>query len=246
MAHRIEVISKITDAQAAVMKKKIESMSFSNIKEVKLVSVYTLDYEFSQKQLEEIAKMLANPITQDYGIDFSVKSNANWIIEIGFLPGVTDNVANTAQEAICDLFNMKFDKTSVFTSEIIFLKGDLSRQDVKNIAESLANKAIQRIHLKDIRQYDSDKGMDLIIPRVKLTEEPSVNSINLDIGEEDLIKLGKQGIMNIDGSRRGPLALDLESMKVIRDYFKENENRMPTDIELESIAQTWSETSISK
>ena len=42
------------------------------------------------------------------------------------------------------------------------------------------------------------------------------------------------------GVRRGPLALSLGSMKVIQDHFKKLK-REPTDIELESLAQTWSE-----
>jgi phosphoribosylformylglycinamidine synthase len=241
MAHKIEITSKIADAQAVIMKKKIENMGFSSLEDIELVSAYTIDYEFSQEELEKIANMLTNPITQEYKIDSPTKINANWILEIGFLPGVTDNVANTTQEAIHDLFNMKFDKTFVFTSEIIFLKGNLTKQDIENIAENLANQAIQRIHIKNIEQYEADNGMDCTVPRVKLTEEPSVDLINLDISDNELTKLGKQGIMNKDGSRRGPLALDLESMKTIRNYFKEKERRMPTDIELESVAQTWSE-----
>jgi len=137
--------------------------------------------------------------------------------------------------------NMKFEKISVFTSQIIFLSGDLTEQDVTEIAEDLANNVIQRIHIKNSSQYKSDQGMDRIVPRVKLTQEPKVDIVNLDIDDDDLVKLGKQGIENKDGSTRGPLALDLESMYAIRSYFKEKEGRMPTDIELESIAQTWSE-----
>ncbi len=241
MANKIEVVSKISDAQAIIMKKRIEGLGLSRLRDVKLANAYTLDYEFSGEELEAISKMLSDPITQEYKINSPTETNADWIIEIGFLPGVTDNIANTAQECIEDLFNMKFDKISVFTSQIIFLNGDLTEQEVTEIAEDLANKAIQRIHIKKGSQYQNDGGMDRIVPRVKLTQEPKVDVVDLDISDDDLIKLGKQGIENEDGSTRGPLALDLESMKTIRNYFKEKEGRMPTDIELESIAQTWSE-----
>ena len=83
--------------------------------------------------------------------------------------------------------------------------------------------------------------MDYILPKVKLIEEPKVSFVDLNISDEELIDLGKKGIKNEDGSRRGPLALDLDSIKVIKNYFLNKELRMPTDIELESIAQTWSE-----
>ncbi len=241
MINRIEISSKISDAQAIITKKRIEGLGFFRLYDVRLADIYTLDYDFSGEELESISKILANPVTQEYKINSPTETNADWIIEIGFLPGVTDNVANTSQECIQDLFNMGFDKISVFTSKIIFLRGNLTEKEVIKIAEDFANKAIQRIHIKKGSQYQSDQGMDLIVPRVKLIQEPRVDIVNLDIDEEGLVRLGKQGIENEDGSTRGPLALDLESMNTIRKYFKEKEGRMPTDIELESIAQTWSE-----
>ena len=81
--------------------------------------------------------------------------------------------------------------------------------------------------------------MGKVVPKVKL-KESTVDEINLNISDEELIIMGKQGIKNQDGTRRGPLALDLDYMKAIKDYFNKL-NRNPTDIELESIAQTWSE-----
>jgi phosphoribosylformylglycinamidine synthase len=41
-------------------------------------------------------------------------------------------------------------------------------------------------------------------------------------------------------SRDGQLALDLAEMKAVRDHFRE-QGRDPTDVELETLAQTWSE-----
>jgi phosphoribosylformylglycinamidine synthase len=240
MINRVEISSKISDTQAIIMKNRIEGLGFFGLRDVKLTDAYTLDYDFSEEELEAVSKMLCNPITQEYKINSPTETIADWIIEIGFLPGVTDNVANTAQECIQDLFDIKFDKISVFTSQMIFLDGDLTEREVTEIAEDLANKAIQRIHIKRGSEYHSDRGMDRIVPRVKLTQEPKIDVVNLDVDDDELVRIGKQGIKNVDGSVRGPLALDLESMRTIRNYFMK-EGRMPTDIELESIAQTWSE-----
>ena len=41
-------------------------------------------------------------------------------------------------------------------------------------------------------------------------------------------------------SRSGLLSLNLAEMKVVQAYFKKKK-RNPTDVELETIAQTWSE-----
>jgi len=59
------------------------------------------------------------------------------------------------------------------------------------------------------------------------------------MSDEELVEIGKEGIMG-KKARRGPLALDLVYMREIRDYFRKL-RRKPTDVELESIAQTWSE-----
>lgn len=239
MVNRIEVISRIQNSQAVTMQKHLQE-EFHGLNVSNIVDVYTIDYNFSSEDLEKIAKMLTNPVSQNYKINAPTENDADWIVEIGFLPGVTDNVANTTQECVQDLFGIKFDKSSVFTSQMIFIKGNFNLDNVKKVAENLSNPVIQRVHIKSKEEYDKNKGMDYIVPRVKLTEKPKADIVNLEICDEDLIALGKQGIMNQDGSRRGPLALDLESLKIIRNYFKK-EGRIPTDIEIESIAQTWSE-----
>ncbi|MEK7856150.1 MAG: AIR synthase related protein, partial [Acidobacteriota bacterium] len=83
--------------------------------------------------------------------------------------------------------------------------------------------------------------METIIPRVKLTGIPGADIVDvLGASDEMLAIIGKKGIANTDGTRRGPLALDLTYMKAIQSHFKAK-GRNPTDIELESIAQTWSE-----
>jgi phosphoribosylformylglycinamidine synthase len=76
---------------------------------------------------------------------------------------------------------------------------------------------------------------------VKLSAHPTAEIVPIrDASDEDLAVIGKKGIANADGSRRGPLALDLAYMNAIQSYFA-SKGRDPTDVELESIAQTWSE-----
>ncbi|MGN7678869.1 MAG: phosphoribosylformylglycinamidine synthase subunit PurL, partial [Anaplasma sp.] len=63
----------------------------------------------------------------------------------------------------------------------------------------------------------------------------TVCAVNLEVSDNELMKISKNGI-----KERGPLNLSLEAMHVIREYFND-ENRSPNDIELETLAQTWSE-----
>jgi phosphoribosylformylglycinamidine synthase len=78
-------------------------------------------------------------------------------------------------------------------------------------------------------------------PRVVLKKQTPVIKVPLKkLSDEELVKIGKEGILDKNGKRRGTLALDLVSMQAIREYFARLK-REPNDIELESLAQTWSE-----
>lgn len=243
MAHRIEIISKIPDARAEVRKRKLEGMGFSGkIKSVRIADVYTIDASLGAENLEEIGNMLANPVTQEFFVGNFIPSNFEWAIEIGFLPGVKDNVAATVQEGIEDMLKIKFSpEEGAYTSQITFISGSLSKEEISAIAERMANPLIQRIHIKSSEEFVRDGGMGIVVPKVRLNEKPSADVVNiLEASDAELAAIGKQGIANADGSRRGPLALDLPFMKAIQIYFR-GKGRNPSDVELESIAQTWSE-----
>lgn len=246
MITRIEIGSKVIDTRALNRIKKLQDMGFLEISKLWILDVYTIDKKFSNHQLELIAGKLSNPVTQEY--IFSTKNNKHEIknkfafaIEIGFLPGVTDNISHTAKEIIEDGLKVKFNAPEeIYTSSVTFIAGRISKTDAVEIAASLHNPLIQRAHVKPFAQFIKDGGMDMIVPVVKLIKKPQVSEVNLDVPDEELVKIGKSGIANSDGTRRGPLALDLSYMKTIQKYFKKL-GRNPTDIELESIAQTWSE-----
>jgi phosphoribosylformylglycinamidine synthase subunit PurSL len=246
MTTRIEIFSKTTDARATMLLKKFRGLGFENITNLFIADIYTVDKTLSKNQLEQIAVKLSNPITQEYifrtkDVEVRPKNKFSFAAEIGFLPGVTDNVSHTAKEIIEDGLKIKFGKEDgVYSSQTTFLEGAISKIEAEEIALILHNPLIQRSHIKSQREFLKDGGMDIIVPKVKLLKKPEVTTVNLDVPDDELVKIGKSGILNPDGTRRGPLALDLQYMKTVQDYFKKL-RRNPTDIELESIAQTWSE-----
>ena len=242
MAHRIEVSSIIPDTRATVRKRHLESIGFAGrVEDVHLVDVYTVDSSLKDGDLESVASMLTNPVTQQARVDQPLNPDKfQWAIEVGYLPGVTDNVGSTARQGIEDLLGTER-KSGVYTSQVTFLSGELSRDEVALITESLANPLIQRIHIKSYGEFQRDRGMGLVVPQVKLGAEFVADIVDiLGVGDGELVVIGKQGVANKDRSRRGPLALDLTYMQAIQSYFRER-GRNPTDVELESIAQTWSE-----
>ncbi len=71
-----------------------------------------------------IGSQLINPVVQEFRVDEATKFLFDYAIEVGFLPGVTDNVGNTAKQTIEDYLSMKFvDGEAVYSSQL-FLSGE--------------------------------------------------------------------------------------------------------------------------
>lgn len=204
----------------------------------KRMDSYLIDSKLSKVELIKLAKALTNPILEKYFINESPKvGNFSYAIEIGYLPGVTDNVGHTVKEISKDLFHLKESLNfGVYTSKIFFVS--MSLQDTKDYALTLHNPLIERASIVPVKSGKINFPMK--IPKVILKKQNLVTEVRLSVSEEELVKIGREGIVDKNSVRRGPLALDLASMKAIREYFAELK-RNPTDIELESLAQTWSE-----
>lgn len=243
MAIRVEIAYKSNNPKATAL---YNNLHIPNLTDIKILDIYTIDKKLSQKQIEEIAMNLTNPITQSFTIKkvsdtYPTDSLFSYAIEIGYLPGVTDNIALTTKEIITDLLKKSFlQSENVYTSQLYYFSGKLTKKDLVQIASSLYNPLIQRIHTKSYNNYIQENGMDIIVPKVDLSTKQKVESVNLQIPDEELRSIGKLGINNADATRNGPLALDLSYMKTIQQFF-ETIRRDPTDIELETLAQTWSE-----
>lgn len=247
MASRIQIMYTVDDGRAVEKKGYINSLaSGKNVKSVSIVDVYTIEKKLSPTDLEKIANSLSNPLSEIYSIDKPLAPKSfSFAIETGFLPGVTDNVGNTAKETIEDLLHKKFkDSEKVYSSRIFFLSGDLKEKDVEDIAGNLHNPLIQRAHIKSSGKFKREKGMDLVIPKVKL-KPGKVDEVELMIPDEELALLGKAGVpenpKKPNGARRGPLGMGIDELKAMRNYFHNTAKRNPTDVEVEALAQTWSE-----
>ena len=251
--HRLEIFFRDADldTRGPLLRDKLNSLELSTvIEEVWLSEVYTLEGDFSQIRLQEAAGLLLNPVIHDCLINEARPLNsAEVILEVGFLPGVTDNVAHSATETLADAWGKPLElDQGVYSSTIYYLKAAaaLTVEDRRLVGRILANALIERLDWKEGARYEADQGMDCIIPRVRLEAGKKVSLVDLEISEAELLALGKEGIIDHRDEqgnvvRRGPLALDRPSLGAIADYFATVEKRQPTDLELEALAQTWSE-----
>ncbi|HPD82631.1 MAG: AIR synthase-related protein [Alphaproteobacteria bacterium] len=249
MSQRIEVFTISEDGRAKTYEKNFAQIT-NKIKQVRVVDVYTIEEPITASdKLEDCLKSFTNPVTQksfvieesrapanDY---WDVVGNFDHALEIGFLPGVTDNIGHTASELTALTLG---DDRHVYSSRLLLIEGNISKQELAEIASELHNPLIQRAANKNAKQFKSDNGMGVVIPKVVLDNKgTAVDKVNLNVSDEDLIKIGKDGIENADGTRRGPLGMSLHYMKAVQEYFRDVEKRDPTDVEVETLAQTWSE-----
>jgi len=226
MLYKIEVKDKpgIFDAAGASVKKDILDLGIKAVREVRFVQVYIIEGNLSEVQIKRIsAELLVDPISQNYFLDTG--KPVNWqtgkqsIVEIAYNPGVMDPVEESTIKGIRDLGIESV--TSVKTAKKYILQGKLSQAQFKTISDKLLyNKLIQHIVQPSAisRQLSADYQFKLI----------TVNL--LDATDKDL-----EGI-----SKQGQLFLNLIEMRQIQGYFQKIK-RNPTDCELETIAQTWSE-----
>ncbi len=238
MTHRITVLPKIADARAAGILRTLQNLfPGAKLSGVKTASIYTIDAVLSRDQAERAAERLTNPVIEDFSIQsVPTPEGYAYAIEIGYLPGVTDNIGHTAKQTIEDATSRGFiEGEAVYTSLIVFLFGEISQREAERFASELHNPLIERAKI-----YKAGDAFDIVVPKVTLGMPKESITVDLDVDDTELLRIGKEGILDPSGARRGPLALSIEELKAIRNYFRK-EKRQPTDVELEALAQTWSE-----
>ena len=141
-------------------------------------------------------------------------------VNVLFHPGVTDSVADSAVSA---LRQQKLNVTAVATCRRYRLTGDIGDED--------RNRLISRVLSNEAIEY---------------TVTGSLQLTTLAVGSEYEFKLRTVAVRGLDDealqrlSFEGQLYLSLAEMQTIREHFRLLD-RDPTDVELETIAQTWSE-----
>ena len=248
MADRIEVGFKegIRDALGEKTRKRITENLGLQVSNVATIEVYTIAGDLGDAELQAVAAgPLSDPVIQNFSINRPLAKNFDWLIEVGFRPGVTDNVGKTAREAVTLLLGDRIGtrKIGVYTSRQYLISGPISQADAEKIASGLlSNDLIERHQVLASGAFDCQGGMPAYVPQVLGKDEPQVARINLAI-------IDAQGLLKI--SQEKLLALNLEEMEAIQRYYtnpaviksrkKFGLDETTTDVELECLAQTWSE-----
>src|SRR6185295_4529578 len=153
MATRIDVTSTIPDARAHVKQRAFEELvgkgKIHKVHKVHIADSYLVDSTLSKAGLAKARAALTNAHIEASHIGRWLPAKFHWGIEIGFLPGVTDNVGTTAKETIEDTGHKLSGGEQVYSSQSFFITGSLSQKQVEKIAESLYNPLIQTARIFD-------------------------------------------------------------------------------------------------
>lgn len=247
MDYRIEIspLLQWRDARSEIIKKQIENFFGYPVEKIWTRDVYTIRAAITESEVRKVASLLYNPILHGWRTKDSQSENfqplpeCQFLVVVGFKPGVTDNVGRSARSAVGDIIGRKLrDDEHVFSSiEYLFYGEKLTRAEIETISSKLlANNLIQSVLIMSGKE--AANGIPLNLPLVSEQNKVQVHEYNLELSDDGLMEL----------SRKGTLALSLAEMKEIQNYFRHAKNRKnyglsqnPTDVELEVLAQTWSE-----
>ena len=205
--------------------------------------VFTIDNPPPKEDCIRLQDEFTDSVIQVSGSPRLEAEPFDWILVIGFRPGVTDNVGRSARSACLSLTDRASDDpVSIHTSTVYIFRGDgLHAGMIERIGyDFLANPLIETIDVYGWDDWQAGRP-EAFVPRMDTDESIQIRRYDLSGSDEDLLGI----------SREGTLALSLDEMRAIRDYFADagvceirrskGLDHQPTDVELEMLAQTWSE-----
>ena len=243
MIHRIEIAVRppLPDARGEHAAGQIRDFLRIPVAGVRTRDVYHVEAELAPEELDAVVRELTDPVLQHGAAGRLEDAEFDQAISVAYKPGVADPVGRSALVAIEDTLGRRLGgESAVYTSRVYLLTGVDDRQAERVAFELLANPVIQTARVESRRQWQA-RPADLTVPKVAAGERPPVRVVDLSAGDDELARISREGL----------LALSLPEMTTIRDHFLDaaaDPRRVaaglgdaPTDVELECLAQTWSE-----
>ncbi|SHF37002.1 phosphoribosylformylglycinamidine synthase subunit II [Desulfofundulus australicus DSM 11792] len=194
------------------------ALGIDAVQKVRTAKVYRFEGidESAARLLAE--KLLAEAVFQDYTINAPIIKDAPVVVEVAYKPGVMNPEAASLMKAARDL-GIEGLVAADSSREYGFYGQDINSQHIDVILERLlVNATVERV----------------------VTEKPATLLISGRPGQTEIIPLRGMSDAELMELSRDRLFLNLEEMKTIQQYFR-NIGRDPTDCEIETLAQTWSE-----
>jgi phosphoribosylformylglycinamidine synthase len=235
MPCRLEVGIKddVPDVVGERLKARIERELGIKIDRCHFVECYNIDADLNDDEIEFLGKeVFTDSVIQEFSFSRPLHEYA-WRIEIGFLPGVTDNVGKTASEAIKDALGKVI---PVYYSRLYAIVGNVDEEICELIGSLLHNELIEQCII-----HEPLKQTSPYLPKVKIEEEQKVERISLRMSKARLEQFVKERLLALSLEELNTIRAYLSSEQVLKERKKVGLDSRVTDVEIEAIAQTWSE-----
>ncbi|MCD6453554.1 MAG: phosphoribosylformylglycinamidine synthase subunit PurL, partial [Dehalococcoidales bacterium] len=219
--HRIEIRLKesLPDARGEGLVKAITDLGIDSVTKVRVVDIYWLDAELTPAKLDLICgDLLADPVTQQYQYDQNFSDE-------GIISGDYHTVEVTYNAGVTDpiettiikaLSDLGIGVRAIKTATRYLIWGQLDKSQLEAIATRLLVNPIIQHVVKQ------EPAVFLENPRYRFS-----------LNEVALSQAGQQ------------FGFSDDELRAVTAYFQ-RQGRNPTDVELETLAQTWSEHCVHK
>ncbi|MDC4250584.1 phosphoribosylformylglycinamidine synthase [Clostridium perfringens] len=196
-----------------------DNLGIEALEDVRVLNKYILGDMEEEQYVRTVNTILSEaPVDRVYEENFEIGQD-EIAFGVEYLPGQYDQRADSASE--CIMLLTEEEKVPVKSSKVIILKGNLNEEEIKKIKSYYIN------------PVDSREVSPLSKVLEENLEEP--NEVHVLDG---FLDLNEEGLKNFH--REKSLAMSLEDLKLIRDYFK-SEDRNPTITEIKVIDTYWSD-----
>lgn len=228
--HRVEVRLKshLPDARGLSLVRDIYDLEITTVSDVRVVDIYWLDADLAPDKLDLICQsLLADPVTQEYRYDQNFPRQGKvgtdyHTIVVAYNAGVTDPIEDTIMKAVGDLGVE--DIKAVKTARRYLIGGQLDEHQLESISSRLlVNPIIQHVVKQESLEFSKNPQYEFRLEQVDI----------LGVRQAELLKISQQ------------FGFSDDELQAIIAYFS-RQGRNPTDAELETLAQTWSEHCVHK
>jgi len=228
------------DGHGRAVAADIHQIGLLHIRSVRSSRIYLFAGQLNESDVRMLAEeLLTDPVAErfEYHEGFSKRDDAGPAIEVHPLPGVMNPAAlSTADAARRLLANKGMPNAAieeVQTARRYEIVGAMGTGELERIAARvLANDCVEKWYIQGFERRDEIPDGFAVPP----SKPFSIRRVRLTgLSDEELRRL----------SRDGHLFLSLQEMCAVRDHFAAL-GRDPTDLELETLAQTWSEHCVHK
>lgn len=235
MSIRVEITARpdLLDPRSQALHRQLGDLGVEGVERVEVTDLFFLGGDLDDAAVARLVdELLCDRVVQRAVVRASGDAppqrlgDGAWTVEVCPKPGVTDTEADTLLESAALVGVAALRQAATGTRYT--LHGPLEEATVRRVASSLlANEVVQLWQLGDAVPAPFAPAGD---------PDPSVALVPLLVADDARLEA-------ISQERR--LSLDLAEMRAIQAWYRQQE-REPNEIELEMLAQTWSEHCVHK